>query len=173
MEVLGDRRSERTFVARRPDAQTLSNLLWAAWGFNRPGRRTAPSSHNRQEIDLYVAMEQGLYLYDAVANLLRLVLGDDIRRQTGVPIQSFVGSAPIEIILVCNRSKIKGKTDEELLAATYANTGFISENIYLFCASFGLSTVIRAMVDRPALAQIMQLHDDQMITLVQTVGYDA
>ncbi len=171
MEALARRRSSREFDGRALPKQTLSDLLWAAWGYNRADKRTAPSSRDKQEIELYVAMKGGLYRYDAAEHRLCLVTEKDLRPLTGT--QPFVADAPINIIYVCRKQLITGKTPDELIAATYANTGFIAQNVYLFCASESLATVVRAMVDRDKLAAAMALPDNSMITLVQTVGYPA
>lgn len=171
MEALARRRSSREFDGRALPKQTLSDLLWAAWGYNRADKRTAPSSRDKQEIELYVAMKDGLYRYDAAGHRLCLVSEKDLRPLTGT--QPFVADAPINIIYVCRKQLITGKTPDELIAATYANTGFIAQNVYLFCASESLATVVRAMVDRDKLAAAMALPDNSMITLVQTVGYPA
>ena len=171
MEALARRRSSREFDGRALPRQTLSDLLWAAWGYNRPDKRTAPSSRDKQEIELYVAMQDGLYLYDAEDNRLLMVSDEDLRAMTGT--QPFVAKAPLNIIYVCRKQMITDKTPDELIAATYANTGFIAQNVYLFCASESLATVVRAMVDREKLAEVMRLPDHSMVTLVQSVGYPA
>jgi len=170
METLNKRQTLRTFDNdKRISTQTLSNLLWAAWGFNRENKRTAPSSMNRQEIDLYTVTKNGIYLYDAKANILKLIISGDYRKETGM--QDFAATAPLNIVFVCNKSKLKSKTESELIEATYANSGFISQNIYLFCASEGLATVVRASINKDQLAKTMKLTGDQIITLAQTVGY--
>lgn len=171
MEALARRRSSREFDGRALPRQTLSDLLWAAWGYNRPDKRTAPSSRDKQEIELYVTMQDGLYLYDAEDNRLLMVSDEDLRAMTGT--QPFVAKAPLNIIYVCRKQMITDKTPDELIAATYANTGFIAQNVYLFCASESLATVVRAMVDREKLAEAMRLPDHSMVTLVQSVGYPA
>ncbi|MBP1639483.1 MAG: hypothetical protein H6Q17_1066 [Bacteroidetes bacterium] len=170
MDVLNLRQSARQFDSEKSISnQTLSNLLWAAWGFNREKKRTAPSSMDRQEIDLYAVTKEGVYRYDAAGNKLIPIATGDYRKETGT--QPYVGNAPLNIVFVCNKSKINSKGESGLIEATYANSGFISQNIYLFCASEGLSTVIRASIAKEKLAKIMNLTDDQMITLAQTVGY--
>jgi nitroreductase len=171
MQVLKDRGSSRNFSPEKLPIQVLSNVLWAAFGVNRPdsGGRTAPSANNSQDTDIYVATADGLFLYDAKANLLKPVLAEDIRALTGR--QPFVKEAPVNLIYVSDLSKMTRAApgDREFYAA--AHTGFISQNVYLFCASEGLATVVRALMDRPALAKAMGLRPDQRITLVQTVGY--
>lgn len=171
MDALSQRRSARSFSGEPLDLQTLSNLLWAAWGYNRERKRTAPSSHNRQEIELYLAMQDGVYLWNAVQNVLLQVLPVDMRKVSGM--QEFVGTAPVEIIFVAETSRITGKDERGIIETIFADTGLISQNIYLYCTSAGLITVLRAMVDRASLASAMGLREDQMITLVQTVGREA
>ena len=171
MQVLKDRVSSRNFSPEKLPIQVLSNMLWAAFGVNRPesGGRTAPSASNSQEMDIYVAMADGLFLYDAKAHLLKPVLADDVRGLTGR--QAFVKEAPVTLIYVSDLSKMTraAPADRDFYAA--AHTGFISQNVYLFCASEGLATVVRASIDRPALTKAMGLRPDQKITLAQTVGY--
>ena len=171
MQVLKDRASSRNFSPEKLPVQVLSNMLWAAFGVNRPesGGRTAPSASNSQEMDIYVAMADGLYLYDAKAHLLKPVLADDIRALTGR--QAFVKDAPVNLIYVSDLLKMTRAAPEDRDFYAAAHTGFISQNVYLFCASEGLATVIRASIDRPALAKAMGLRRDQKITLAQTVGY--
>ena len=171
MQVLKDRASSRNFSPEKLPVQVLSNMLWAAFGVNRPesGGRTAPSASNSQEMDIYVAMADGLYLYDAKAHLLKPVLADDIRALTGR--QAFVKEAPVNLIYVSDLLKMTRAAPEDRDFYAAAHTGFISQNVYLFCASEGLATVIRASIDRPALAKAMGLRRDQKITLAQTVGY--
>ena len=150
--------------------ETLSDLLWAACGVNRPdGRRTAPTAVNWQEIDVYVAMADGLYLFDARAHTLRLVKKEDVRALTGM--QSFVREAPVNLIYVADLARMgrASQADKEFYSAT--DTGFVSQNVYLYCASEGLATVVRGMVDREALSRAMGLRPDQRIVLAQTVGY--
>ncbi len=172
MEVLKNRRSDRAFSPKALPDQVLSNLLWAADGITRAdGKRTAPSAVNWQEIDVYVATADGLWLYDAKAHALTQVLAADIRETTGK--QPFVKDAPVNLVFVADLTKMKmpGITDDDKKMWAAADTGFISENVYLFCAGEGLSTVVRGLIDKPALAKAMNLRADQSIILAQTVGY--
>ncbi len=173
MVALQNRSSSRAFSSQKIPLQVLSNLLWAAFGINRPGsgKRTAPSAVNWQEIDIYVAADDGLYLYDAKRHQLRQVLGEDIRKLTGL--QSFVKEAPVNFIYVADLSRMTGAQQEDKEFYSAADTGFISENVYLFCASEGLATVVRGSIDREALAKAMKLRPNQKITLAQTIGYPA
>lgn len=171
MEALRQRHSAREF---RPDAltqQQLSDLLWAACGLNREtlGGRTAPSAMNAQEVDLYVALPQGLYLYEPKAQALQLVVAQDVRRVTGY--QDFVDTAPLDLIFVADHSRMK--IVPAAMRESYASVaaGAMAQNIYLYCASVGLSTVVRAWFDRQALTQAMGLSPDQQLLLTQTVGW--
>jgi len=169
MQALKERKSGRDFSPEQLSQQMLSNLLWAAWGINREdGRRTAPSASNRQEIDVYVVMADGTYLYDAKANALQPVVRADLRKLAGT--QPFPAGAPVNLIYVADTAKLGGD-DADRMAMSHANTGFIAENVYLFCASEGLATVVRASVNRADLGKAMNLRPAQRITLAQTVGY--
>jgi SagB-type dehydrogenase family enzyme len=170
MQVLKDRHSTREFSGQKLPPQVLSNLLWAAFGVNRPdGKRTAPSAMNWQEIDIYVATQDGLYVYDAKANTLNPVLPQDVRAATGQ--QSFVKDAPVNLVYVADLAKAGGAGGEMQTLFTAADTGFIAQNVYLFCASEGLVTVVRGSVDQAPLAKLMKLRPNQKIILAQTVGY--
>ena len=173
MHVLNERKSTRQFSAEELSLQTLSNLLWAAFGINRPdsGKRTAPSAVNWQDIDIYVAMAKGLYVYDAKKHVLNPVLAEDIRAVTGS--QAFVGKVPVNLVYVSDFSKIKRAADEQKEFYSAAHTGFISQNVYLYCASEGLATVVRGLVNKNALAEAMHLRPDQKVRFSQSVGYPA
>jgi len=171
MQVLKDRKSAREFSNRELPLQVLSNMLWAAYGVNRTdsGKRTAPSAVNWQEIDIYVATAHGLYLYDAKANVLQPVLPEDIRTMTGH--QSFVQEVPVNLIYVADQAKMGERTSEEKVFYSAADTGFIGQNVYLYCASEGLATVVHGLIDRPALEKTMKLRPEQKVILAQSVGY--
>lgn len=174
MDALAERKSIREFSERDLTLQQLSDLLWAAWGFNRPeeGKRTAPSSRNIQEIDVYVSLKSGLYIYDAATNTLKQVHNRDIRAMCGS--QDFVGTAPVNLIFVADMAKLGRKEGDVIrdtdLYSPYANAAFISQNVYLWCASENMGGVIRAMIDRKALAPMMNLRPNQVIILGHTVG---
>lgn len=171
MEALKARSTSREFDSRDLPPQMLSDLLWAAFGVNRPeaGKRTAPSAMNWQETDIYVALESGLYLYDPHENILELVLAEDLREATGL--QPFVKDAPVNLVFVADFTRMGKANDEDKKTYSAADVGFISQNVYLFCASEGLATVVRGYFDREALTAAMKLRPDQYIVLTQTVGY--
>jgi SagB-type dehydrogenase family enzyme len=170
MQALKERASSREYSGKDLSLQTLSDLLWAGFGINRPdtGKRTAPSARNRQEIDVYLARADGLYIYNAKENSLELVLVKDIREATGK--QDFVKIAALNLVYVADFAKMgKGGEQKDVWAAL--DTGFIAQNVYLFCASEGLATVVRGMFDAENLKKVMKLRPDQKIMLTQTVGY--
>jgi SagB-type dehydrogenase family enzyme len=170
MEVLKDRKSTRDFGSGTLSQQMLSNLLWAAFGINRPdGRRTAPSALNWQEVSIYVATPEGVYVYDAKTNVLQPVLAGDFRASTGT--QSFVKDAAVNLVYVSDLSRTESTAPSEAEMYTAADVGFIAQNVYLYCASEGLAVVVRGTVDKPALAKTLKLQPQQRIILAQSVGY--
>ncbi len=170
LNALQKRASSREFSPDAVPLPVLAQLLWAAFGVNRlDGKRTAPSAQNKQEIDIYVALPYGLYLYDAKGSLLTLIDDKDLRGLTGE--QPFVKLAPVNLIYVADAAKMGEMPQEQRLLWMGADTGVIAENVYLFCAAEGLATVLRAKIDKPALAGAMKLRPEQVITLSQSVGY--
>lgn len=177
MQALKERKSDRSFSEKKLPDQILSNLLWAAFGINRPeeGMRTAPSAVDWQEIDVYAVTEDGVYIYDPKALMLIPVLKGDVRADTGSMVQPFVKKAPLNLVYVSDSSRIGAAglmmNNEEKLICSSISAGCISQNVYLYCASEGLGTVVRELVDKENLAKIMKLKDTQRIILTQTVGY--
>ena len=166
LQVLSKRASTRDFDTQKNiDSQTLSNLLWAAWGYNREDKRTAPSAMNRQEISLYIVTAQGVYLYDAKQNKLAEIAKGDFRENAGM--QPFVHTAPLNIIFTADLEKAPGND------MMFVDCGFISQNIYLYCASVGLGTVVRGSFNSDELAKILTLNEKQKVVLTQTVAYPA
>jgi len=171
MKALMLRQTNRAFDVRALSPQELSNLLWAADGVNRPssGKRTAPTAMNCQEIDVYISKADGLYRYNAQNNSLELISPKDIRELTGS--QPFVKTAPVNLILVADWSKMPKGNDDSRTIYTAMDAGYVSQNIYLYCASQGLATVVRGNVNKDILAKAMNLKESQKIIVAQTVGY--
>jgi nitroreductase len=170
MQALKDRSSTRAFGARKLSEQTLSNVLWAACGINRAdGKRTAPSAMNKQEVDIYVVLAEGAFLYDAKEHALKQVSTADLRAQAGT--QDFVKDAPLNLVYVADTAKMASIPEETKILWYGVATGAITQNVYLYCASEGLVTVARAFVDRAVLAKSLSLRPEQRIALAQTVGY--
>lgn len=169
MECLALRKSNREFSDKELSPQQVSNLLWAAFGVSRPdGKRTAPSANNKQDSLIYAAMKDGLYLYEPKANELKLVLPKDIREQCGK--QAFHKTVPIDLIFVSEIKKIGGDKPEGMFLA-WNHIGYISQNVYLYCASEGLSTVVCGWVDFPQLEKAMGLPEGFKVILTQPVGF--
>jgi nitroreductase len=169
MEALAKRSTSRAFATNELSSRQISSLLWAAFGVNRPdGKRTAPSARDFQETDIYVLLQSGAYVYSAVSNKLDLAVAEDIRALGGV--QAFVKDAPVTLVFVADLAKSGGNNENSRNLANI-DAGYISENVYLFCASEGLVTGARAMVDRDALGQKLKLRPEQLIVLAQSVGY--
>lgn len=171
MQVLKLRQSSRTFDSKPLPPQELSNLLWAADGINRPesGKRTAPSAMNWQEVDVYVVMKEGAYLYKPTSHSLNLVVARDLREATGK--QAFTTVAPLNLVYVSDRARMSRADEEEMTLWGAADVGFIAQNVYLYCASQVLAVVVRGMVDRKVLGEALNLRPDQRIILAQTIGY--
>jgi SagB-type dehydrogenase family enzyme len=170
MDAFMHRQSRRDFDTEPLTAQTFSDLLWAAAGINRPELNgcTTPSAMNAQEIELYVALPSGLYLYEAKTHTLNLVTANDVRRVTGY--QDFVDNAPMDLIYVANHARMKLIPASQRESYASIAAGAMAQNVYLYCASMDLSTVVRAWFDRTALTQAMELNTDQQVLLSQTVG---
>jgi len=170
MAALKERKSQRSFSPRELPLDILSNLLWSACGINRPesGKRTAPSAVNWQEIDIYVAMQKGLYLYNPRKHSLDPLMAGDIRQDCGM--QPFMQRAPVNIIYVADFSRMGGQIQDKIFYSA-TDAGFISQNVYLFCASEGLATVVLGLVKKEKLAKIMNLKEHQKVILTQPIGY--
>jgi nitroreductase len=172
MQALQLRRSMREFSPRPLPPQLLSDLLWAAYGVNRPsGDRTAPYWRHIMVIDVYAAMADGVWLYDPKQHALRPHLDADIRAQTGL--QDFVATAPLNLVYVAHGERMKEITPEERRLYSSVDAAFAGQNVYLYCASEGLATVFRGAVDQEKLGRAMRLDDGQFVTFAQTVGYPA
>jgi len=171
MNCLKKRSSNRDFSDKMLPLQMLSDLLWAANGINRPeiGKRTAPTARNWQDIEIYVIMHSGIYLWQDSLFQLKLTKSGDYMKETGK--QFFVEDAPLNIIIVSDTSKMIDAAKENIPIYAGMHAGYISQNIYLYCASFGLNTVARRALDINALAKIMNLPANKWIVLAQTVGY--
>jgi nitroreductase len=172
MEALALRRSTRAYADRALSVQTLSDLLWAAFGVNRPsGDRTAPYWRHVMVIDVYAAMADGVWLYDPAGHRLTRHMDQDIRAETGL--QDFVANAPLNLIYVAHGERMNDVPPEDRRLYASVDAGFIGQNVYLFCASEGLGSVFRGAVDLQKLGRRLGLAEGQFVTFAQTVGYAA
>jgi nitroreductase len=165
MQALAERKTTREFSEQTLSPQMLSNLLWAAFGVNRekmeqegPGR-TAPSAMNRQEVQLYVLLPEGVYLYDAAPRALKPIAAGDIRAKAG---SAEVAKAAVTIVYVA----------ESDAGSAAVDTGFIGQNVYLFAAAFDLNAWFYAS-GVAGLAGPLKLTEKQRVLYAQTVGYPA
>jgi nitroreductase len=165
------RRSTREYSDRQLPPQVLSDLLWAGFGVNRPasGDRTVPYWRHVMVIDIYLAMADGVWLYEPKAHKLLPHSKEDLREQTGL--QDFVGTAPLNLVYVAHGERMTDVSPEDRRLYASVDVGFIGQNVYLFCASEGLATVFRGAVDGPKLGQALKLPEQQFVTFAQTVGY--
>jgi len=173
MEALAARQSQRAFSSEPLSDQLLADVLWAAAGVNRPadGGRTAPSAMHAQEIDLYVALPSGLYRYEPANHRLTLAMDSDVRRVTGY--QDFVDNAALDLVFVADHRRMGRVPAARRESYASCAAGAMAQNVYLFCASAGLATVLRAWFDRSALSQAMGLTEDEQVLFAQTVGHPA
>jgi len=170
MQALQLRSSTREYSQRPLSDQVLSEIMWAAYGVNRPsGDRTAPYWRHIMVIDVYAAMADGVWLYDPKQHALLPHLGADIRAQTGI--QDFVATAPLNLVYVVHGERMKEISPEDRRLYGSVDAAFAGQNVYLYCASEGLATVFRGAVDYEKLGRAMQLGEGQFVAFAQTVGY--
>lgn len=164
MEALSKRKSTREFDSNRKlSLQQLSDLLWAACGYNREDKLTIPTAMNRQEVSVYVITPNGAWLYAAKENKLIQVTDKDIREYSAA--QDFAKQAPLNIAIVSDKALM----ENDIYAGTDA--GAAMQNIYLWCAANEVGTVTRGSFDGENLAKALGLKESQRVILVQTVGY--
>ena len=171
MQALNSRHSSRELSDRQVPLQVLSDLLWAAGGVNRPetGKRTAPTARDWREIDIYVTRADGVQVYQPESHSLRRISQRDVRAHTGR--QEYPAKAPVNLVYVADYARMKEVDDEQRAFYAATDTGFMAQNVYLYCAAAGLGCVVRGAVDRDALAVALGLGPRQRITLAQTIGY--
>ena len=171
MQTLMLRRSTREYADRALPLQTVSEILWAGFGINRPasGDRTAPYWRHVMVIDVYAAMADGAWLYEPKEHRLTRHLPRDIRADTGL--QDFVATAPLNLIYVAHGERMTDIPAEDRRLYASVDAGFIGQNVYLYCASEGLATVFRGALNQEKLGRTLQLPAGQFVTFAQTVGY--
>ncbi|MCK9612893.1 MAG: SagB/ThcOx family dehydrogenase [Bacteroidales bacterium] len=172
MEALNGRQTARSFSTQKLSMQQLSDLLWAAFGINRPesGKRTAPSAVNWQETTIYVCLEEGIYIYDAKKNELIAQIVGDSRKNMGI--QGFTADAAVVLAFVADYSKMGDATPKDKKDFYSAvDVGFISQNVYLYCSSEDMSTVVLGAIDRDKISDVLKLNENQKVILTQCVGF--
>ena len=171
MEALAKRQSIRAFSDRALPQQTLANILWAAFGINRPasGDHTAPSWRGSKETDVYVATAEGVWLFEPKTNELRSVMTADIRDKTSSMV--FAATAPVVLIYVADTARMAPASPEEHRLYAHVDAAMIGQNVYLYAAATGLGTVILGSVDRAALAKTLNLAAGKIVTFSQPIGF--
>lgn len=170
MEALQLRKSQRSFSSKELTSQQLSNLLWAAYGTNRPdGFRTVPAAKNWYEYDIYVFKSEGWFLYEVSKHALLKMGKEDLRIYGGT--QDFVKAAPVILVYVADFDRMTGATDDQKKFFSAVDLGYISQNVYLWCASEGLATIILGQVDKPKVHEVLKLKPAQQVILSQPVAY--
>ncbi|MDO8875945.1 MAG: SagB/ThcOx family dehydrogenase [Pseudolabrys sp.] len=171
MEAIAKRQSTRAYADKTLSNETLSNLLWAAFGINRPesSERTAPSWRGSKETDIYVATAEGVRIYEPATHTLRHVMDGDIRADTGR--QPYAATAPVVLIYVADRTKMAEAPEQDQTMYAHVDSAFISQNVYLFAAAQGLGTVVLGNVEKAELAKKMNLRGSQILTFTQPVGH--
>lgn len=173
MQTLNERQSSKVYSDKMLAPDMLSNLLWAAFGINRPdsGKRTVATAVNCQDIDIYVVFKQGVYLYQAKEHLLKPVLAEDVRKLAAT--QAYAQKAPVQLVYVSDYQKMDDRFETKKPIYSAFHAGSISQNVYLYCASSGLGSVVRDGVSREKLHKVLGLRKKQVIVMAQTVGYPA
>jgi nitroreductase len=168
--ALRQRRSERNFATDSVPLASLSTLMWAAGGINRPenGHRTAPSARNWQEVSVYAVLAEGAYRYEPATHRLLLLSAMDLRGLTGV--QDFVASAPLNLVYVADYARMQECEPAELAFFAGADAGSMAQNVSLYCATAGLGCVVRALIKRGELAAALGLASHERIALAQSIG---
>jgi SagB-type dehydrogenase family enzyme len=171
MQTLNERQSNRDFIDKDLTEQQMSDLLWAAYGINRPDdkKHTAPTSRNKQDIEIYVTTKDGVFLYIPEMHSLKQINDLDLRKVTGK--QAFVKKAAVNLIYVSDFDKLGNGDDQTKMVTAATHCGFIGQNVYLYCASEGLITVFRAWIDKEEIREALQLKENQKVVYSQTVGY--
>ena len=173
VHALEMRRSTREFSERPLDLPTLSALLWAACGVNRPAtrHRTAASARNWQEIELYVVTADGTFRHEPDPPRLKLVSEGDHRAATGL--QEFAAAVPLNLVYVADYARMTDASSEDRALYAAIDAGLIAQNVYLYCAATGLGCVLRGLVDRDGLAPLLHLGGTQRILVAQSIGHPA
>lgn len=172
MKAFEKRSSATSFSSRELSLQDLSDLLWASNGINRPesGKRTAPTAVNAQDVDIYVLLKAGAYIYDAKTHTLKGIAAGDSRKLVSERQTNFA-NAPVMLVLVSEISRFRGDDNERKLSWAAMDAGIVSQNVSLFCAGAGLVTRPRASMDTGGLRKLLNLNSNQYPLLNNPVGY--
>ncbi len=170
MEALQKRQSQRSYSSKELTQQQMSDMLWAAYGINRPdGFRTVPSARTWNEFDIYIIKAEGWYVYEPQKHAMLKMGNDDFRVTSAV--QEFAHKAPVNLVFVADFDRMTNADDDTKKFYSATDVGYISQNVYLYCASEGLATIVRGQIDKVKVKELLKLRPNQHIILAQTVGY--
>jgi SagB-type dehydrogenase family enzyme len=172
MQVIKERKSEREFSEKELSLQDLSNIMWCANGINRTesGKRTIPTAMNKQDIEVYAVMKEGVYYYNAEKHELIPVISGDLRKLTGN--QPWIASAPLNLVVASDTSKFNMIKDRSMiLPVSCIDAGHASQNVYLYCSAANLNVVTRTGFDKQKFEEAMKLKPQQVAILALTIGY--
>lgn len=157
MKIIDARKSGRAYSNKPINNQELSNVLWAAFGTNSHGTRTIPTARNQQNLRVFVFYNNAVWEYDGKENVLNKYSDTDLMPY--LDSQEFVKDAPVHIIYVGDK-----KYGE-------VHSGSAYENVSLYAAANGLSSVVRGLIDRDGLHKALDLSEDEVVTYHQTLAY--
>ena len=178
MQAIQNRRSLRKWQDEPISQEDLSNLLWAACGVTKEKygkvkcKRSAPSACNSQEIRVYVLLPEGIFRYEEEMHGLERITSEDIREHVGT--QKMMKSAPLGLVYVADLSRMTSpfiRSDEAKRFSAWVDTGFVSQNVYLYCTAANMGTVALMLIDRKMLGKKLQLREHEKIVMTQAVGY--
>ncbi|MDL2290447.1 SagB/ThcOx family dehydrogenase [Paludibacteraceae bacterium OttesenSCG-928-F17] len=174
MATMQNRKTDREFLETNLSHKHLSEILWAANGVNRAenGKRTVPSAMAMYPLDTYAVLANGIYLYDPQKHELNPVIEGDYRELAGL--QPFVKNAPLNLVFIANYNRYNGDRkipEDKRLYLAALDAGHCTQNVYLYCASEGLKTVVRAGAQEKALLELLGLDENYQFVVAQTVGY--
>jgi nitroreductase len=158
MEVIASRKTERTYSSKTIDSQTLSEILWSAWGISHEDKRTIPTSRNKQNLKVYAIKADGVWLYNAEKNTLEPVNNKDMRNLFAT--QDFVETAPLTLLYT-------GSDDKN----SPMHAGSAYQNVGLYCTSRGLNNVVRGYFDYEQVHKELNLPEDENVIISQTIGW--
>ena len=158
METLATRKTDRIFSAKEIDNQTLSEILWSAWGISHDEKRTIPTSMNKQNLKVYVLKSDGVWLYNAHKNTLEAISNKDMRNLFAT--QDFVKTAPITLLYTGTDTK-----------NSPLHAGSAYQNVGLYCVSKGLNNVVRGYFDHEQIEKALKLAQEEKAIISQTIGW--
>lgn len=169
VDAFKNRKTTREFVDKDLSLQEVSNILWCANGINREGtnKKTVPTTQGKNEIDVYVFLRTGVYVYLPEKNMLKQLFTEDMRIITGK--QDFVKDSPLTLIYIADLSKL-GKDNNQTIISASLDTGFIGQSVYLYCAAKGLATGVRAYIDKDLIKEKLKLNENQAVILAQSIS---